>query len=251
MKSTLVYAHRGLSSEFLENTRSAFDRAVEAGVDGIETDVQISRDGVSVLWHDEHLAKLGHPEIRIGEVDYVRLSQIDLAGSGRIRAGDSGLLRLGDFVSDYAPQCKLILEVKNLEWDQASGRHQVNIERCLEIAKGAQAVEPFKSIVISSFDLESLLHAHSIDPDQSLVYNLDRGFSLDELKRALDEHSFFQGFCVPIDDLDSQASQLISYYQKSLIVFTCNSAAQIKKAFDLGVDVLISDFPHKAIELRD
>ncbi|MGH8553679.1 MAG: glycerophosphodiester phosphodiesterase, partial [Methylococcales bacterium] len=97
MKSCLIYAHRGLSSEYLENTRSAFDRAVEIGVDGIETDVQISRDQVSVLWHDEHLDKIGHPAARIGELHYAQLSQLNLSDYGKTRANESGLLRLDEF----------------------------------------------------------------------------------------------------------------------------------------------------------
>jgi len=48
----LVIAHRGLHREAPENTLAAFARALEAGVDGIETDVRLSRDGLPVLFHD-------------------------------------------------------------------------------------------------------------------------------------------------------------------------------------------------------
>lgn len=48
-------AHRGLSKRYPENTMLAFTRALEAGFDGIETDVQMTRDGVLVLCHDEKI----------------------------------------------------------------------------------------------------------------------------------------------------------------------------------------------------
>ncbi|MCI6039039.1 MAG: glycerophosphodiester phosphodiesterase, partial [Clostridiales bacterium] len=48
-----VYAHRGASAQYPENTMLAFEKAVEMGVDGIETDVHLSRDGQLVLCHDE------------------------------------------------------------------------------------------------------------------------------------------------------------------------------------------------------
>jgi glycerophosphoryl diester phosphodiesterase len=48
----LVLAHRGLHRDVPENTLAAFARAVESGVDGIETDVRLSRDGQAVLFHD-------------------------------------------------------------------------------------------------------------------------------------------------------------------------------------------------------
>jgi len=48
----LVIAHRGYHAKFIENTLAAFEAAVVPGVDGIETDVRISRDESIVLIHD-------------------------------------------------------------------------------------------------------------------------------------------------------------------------------------------------------
>lgn len=48
----LVIAHRGYHAKIFENTPAAFEAAVALGVDGIETDVRISRDGSMVLLHD-------------------------------------------------------------------------------------------------------------------------------------------------------------------------------------------------------
>ena len=48
-----IIAHRGASHEYPENTLPAFRRAVEIGVDEIETDLVETRDGVIVLHHDE------------------------------------------------------------------------------------------------------------------------------------------------------------------------------------------------------
>lgn len=52
---TINYAHRGSSGYFPENTMLAFERAVEMGCDGIETDVQMTCDGELVLIHDEYV----------------------------------------------------------------------------------------------------------------------------------------------------------------------------------------------------
>lgn len=48
----LIFAHRGLHTELTENTMAAFEAAVLAGVDGIETDVRLSADGLPVIMHD-------------------------------------------------------------------------------------------------------------------------------------------------------------------------------------------------------
>lgn len=49
------FAHRGFSSQYPENTLFAFQKALEEGVDGIENDVQMTRDGELVILHDESL----------------------------------------------------------------------------------------------------------------------------------------------------------------------------------------------------
>lgn len=48
----LVLAHRGYHADAAENTLAAFEAAVKFGVDGIETDLRFTRDGLPVLFHD-------------------------------------------------------------------------------------------------------------------------------------------------------------------------------------------------------
>ena len=50
-EKTRFIAHRGFSSQYLENTEEAFIKAAEVGFDGCETDVKITSDGVLVLAH--------------------------------------------------------------------------------------------------------------------------------------------------------------------------------------------------------
>lgn len=49
----LLFGHRGYSDQYPENTMLAFEKAIESGFDGIETDVHKTKDGVLVLCHDE------------------------------------------------------------------------------------------------------------------------------------------------------------------------------------------------------
>lgn len=54
------YAHRGASEYYPENTVSSFAAGIEMGANGIETDVQISKDGVLMIYHDDSMeAKTG------------------------------------------------------------------------------------------------------------------------------------------------------------------------------------------------
>ena len=58
MHARRLYAHRGASAELPENTMPAFERAVEIGVDALETDVHVTRDGRLVVSHDPTAARM-------------------------------------------------------------------------------------------------------------------------------------------------------------------------------------------------
>lgn len=58
MKKTLVWAHRGASGYAPENTLEAFQKAIDMRADGIELDVQMTKDGQLVIIHDETVKRV-------------------------------------------------------------------------------------------------------------------------------------------------------------------------------------------------
>jgi len=76
-----IYAHRGVSAEFPENTLAAFRRALELGVDGIELDVHLSADGVPVVMHDETVDATTNGSGAIAVMTVAELKSLD-AGNG-------------------------------------------------------------------------------------------------------------------------------------------------------------------------
>ncbi len=72
-----VVAHRGDSAHFPENTMEAFLSAYKMGVDVIETDVHLSKDGVVVIWHDETLERNTNGTGRIEEHTLEELKSYD------------------------------------------------------------------------------------------------------------------------------------------------------------------------------
>lgn len=55
---TSIYAHRGYSSKYFENSREAFIACLDLNITGIEMDVQLTKDGEVVVIHDEYLDRL-------------------------------------------------------------------------------------------------------------------------------------------------------------------------------------------------
>jgi len=77
---TINYAHRGASAYFPENTMLSFEKAIEFCCTGIETDVQLTKDGVLVLIHDEMVNRTTNGKGFVKDYNYKELVKLD-AGS--------------------------------------------------------------------------------------------------------------------------------------------------------------------------
>ncbi len=87
----LAVAHRGYSTAYPENTARAFEKAVEAGADFIETDVRLSRDGRLVCWHDPDLQRIAGMHHLISELSLDKLKTVRLQQGQHILALDEVL----------------------------------------------------------------------------------------------------------------------------------------------------------------
>ena len=83
MHARRLYAHRGASAERPENTMPAFERAIEVGVDAIETDVHLTRDGHLVVSHDETGARMTGSQLAWADITLEDARRLD-AGWGFI-----------------------------------------------------------------------------------------------------------------------------------------------------------------------
>src|SRR3954447_7968556 len=73
----LVFAHRGGSGLAPENTIAAFDTGLALGVDGLELDVRLSRDGIVVVHHDASLDRTTDVRAAVSARTAAELSQVD------------------------------------------------------------------------------------------------------------------------------------------------------------------------------
>jgi len=245
-RKTFIFAHRGANQEAAENTRTAFDKALTYFIDGMETDIQLSRDGVTVLWHDRFLSKLGHPEKHIDDFDYRQLQAMNFAQHFALDAKPEGVVSLQEYLDAYRKRTRLLLEIKNRDWESRE-RQQNKVRQTLAMV--GQVSDD--RIIISSFNLDSLLYAQRCRPGFPLVYNFEDEQTLEDARRILAAHSFLHGLCLPISTLDAAMVKLLRGHGKSVAVYTCNSDEEINTALTLEVDILISDVPQKALDLRD
>ena len=110
--NVFVAAHRGLSGRWPENTMEAFEKAIEAGADQIETDIRITKDGELVLIHDASVDRTAYATGRVDSFDFAELRRIDV---GKIKNTTGyripAFIELMDLVRDH-PTMTLDLELK-------------------------------------------------------------------------------------------------------------------------------------------
>jgi len=264
----LIFAHRGANREAAENTRAAFNKALQYSIDGIETDVQLSLDEVPVLWHDWELEKLGHPGKCIDDFNFAQLEQMDFAGYSSPDAVPEGALSLKEFIDSYRGRCGLDIELKSRDGESWQ-RLKTKILQMLAII-GTSAADD--GVFISSYSLPGLIFAHQHAPDLPLYYLLAGHHTQADIERFLTnspganlhlpagcragkpgmkDYSFLAGFCLPIDIHNEAIAKLLREQGKGVGVYTCNSVEEIQKALDLKVNILITDYPQLALQMRD
>ncbi len=77
-RSPLIIGHRGASAHAPENTLAAFRLALDVGADGVEFDVQLSKDGVPVVIHDRTLDRTGLRAGRVTDLTSGQLGKVDI-----------------------------------------------------------------------------------------------------------------------------------------------------------------------------
>ena len=76
MSKTKIFAHRGASGYAPENTLEAFALAITQGADGIELDVQLTKDGIPVVIHDETIDRVTEKKGWVKDYTLKKLKQI-------------------------------------------------------------------------------------------------------------------------------------------------------------------------------
>ena len=163
-ESVGIWAHRGLSTEYPENTLLAYEKAAQApGIKGIELDVQLSKDGEVMVFHDETLDRVTDAKGRLTDYTLDELKHIAIRDTEKFDC-DRKYIQIPTFeemLELLKPYCekdglKINVELKT------SVIHYEGIERKTYDLVKKHGME--KYIVYSSFWAESVKKMKEIDP---------------------------------------------------------------------------------------
>lgn len=240
MKHTKIFAHRGASGYAPENTLEAFALAMEQGADGIELDVQMTRDGELVVIHDETVDRVSD-------------------GTGEVRSytlEDLKKLRVSNHMEQYPdvriPTLREVLELVK------PGTMEVNIElktgifwypeiekKVLELVQ-EEGME--NRVIYSSFNHYSIQKIRELSPEAETAYLFgDVILHVEEYASKTGVKGLHPAlYHVKMADFmkEYQASGL------AVRVWTVNDEQQIEELIRQGADAVITNYPDRGLHAR-
>jgi glycerophosphoryl diester phosphodiesterase len=215
--------HRGVRGPLPENTRAAFRAALDAGLDGLETDVQRARDGALVLVHDP-------------EIGGLRVTAASLAELRAVSPGLTTLEELLDLVRAH-PGTLLNVELKTLGWSDGG------LSRAVADALLASGLA--ERLLVSSFNPLALLRLRLRAPALRTAYLWSDEPQVPRLLR----HPW-PGALLHVDALHPPhrlvtQRAVATWRARGLIVntWTVNDADDVGRVVEAGVDGVMADLP--------
>ncbi|WP_390353403.1 glycerophosphodiester phosphodiesterase family protein [Virgibacillus halophilus] len=237
--TTVIYAHRGASGKAPENTMAAFRIALSEEAEGIETDVQLTKDGVPVLIHDERLRRTTGTGGYVKDVTYQQIKALN-ANAGFPTEVNTPVPSLEEFL-EWAKDkpLHLNLELKN---NKITYRHLEDI-----VLKQLDAYNLLDRTVISSFNPLSLKKLKQINPDIETALLTGRRFAnpLAAAKAAGADALHIKTTLLHLKLVKACHKEGIK-----LRVYTPNRKRRLVHCMLLGCDGLITDYPDKAVACR-
>ena len=230
LEEIVLIGHRGAPSLAPENTTESFIKAFEAGIKGVELDVQLSKDEKLVVFHDWDMRNITGSHKQIKDMDYSEIR--DLAHENNCQ------MPLLDEVLDICPKGKYInIEIKS--------RHYSNIQLVKKIVEIIRLYEIQKSVVISSFNPFVLQYAKKTIPNLSTAYLWSS-----EDSTFLFNSPLWIWLCRPDGihiDINNANEKNIRWARKknlAVLAFTVNNSFDLSKACKLGLDGVFTDYPY-------
>ena len=220
----LKIAHRGAAGYEPENTMAAFRKAVVMKADGIELDVLLSADGQLVVFHDDTLERMTNGIGNVSDFALAELKQFLIEGQHRIPT-------LVEVLEEVRQHCFVNIELKSAEATEPLVRL---IEEMV-----AKNVISFESIIVSSFDWNSLQKIHQVQPAILLGVLTET-----DLEEALAFAKQIKAYSIHPNYNLLNAENTKAIQENGILVFpwTVNEPQDIKELKSYNVNGIITDF---------
>jgi len=216
----LIIAHRGFSSRHLENTLASVRAALELGVDFVEIDVQETRDGELIVFHDYRLNRICGAR---GRVRHKTLAEIQRL--------NPRVPTLHEVLSACQGRARVLIEIKGANPRKVAGL----------IAKLRMKGE----VIVFSLSVARMKQLADADPDIPRFGLIARNplWAMARLKAPVT----VEGLGLSRRLVTSpRVVRRIHHRGWKVFVWTVNREAEMKKLASWGVDGIITNYPDRA-----
>ncbi|MBM7569750.1 glycerophosphodiester phosphodiesterase [Aquibacillus albus] len=238
---TIVFAHRGASKLAPENTMPAFELALEMGADGIETDVQLTKDQIPVLIHDENVRRTTDGTGFVQDYTFEEIKNLDAGSWFSEKFSGTTIPSLEEFLRWVkGKNLKINLEIKNNIIDYK------DIETI--IYDHLKTHNLTDRTVISSFNSKSIKHFSHLEE------SITTGFLTSQKMKDLIDYAKDQGangLHIKYRLLSRSLIEHAHNHNLYVAVFTVNRPLQIKRCFHLKCDGIFTDVPNIAKQIQE
>ena len=240
MADFIKIAHRGSSGSYPENTRLAFEKAIEAGADMIEMDCRLSKDGHVVVIHDDRLDRTARAKGFVKGKTIKQLKKLDVGAWLKKSFKGERIQTLEEILEIVSGKVEINLEIKSVL------RGPLGIE--LKVLFIVSHFDYLERAIFSSFDYQSLRRLRELAPDVRIGVLYGAGIKDNPFQAAREMNAYSlhiqREFATPHFLEEARELGLKSF------VWTVNEVKEMEKFLSLGVDGIISDFPEKFWKIK-
>lgn len=224
------YAHRGASSYAPENTLRSFYRGLEMKANGIETDIQRTKDGVLVLFHDDTMERITGDHACISDFTYEELLKKDFGRFFGPEFANEKIVTFKDFLKYFGGKdLHLALETK-----------QLGIEADTVRMAGQYASD--SSIVYTSFIWDSVVALRECSPTIKIGYLT---YTINNETLDLMERHHIDQICPEIARTSAEDVRLAESRGFTVRFWGVKDETLMRKAISLGGTGMTVNFPDK------
>ncbi|MFC7394778.1 glycerophosphodiester phosphodiesterase [Scopulibacillus cellulosilyticus] len=235
--STKIFAHRGYSSKYPENTMPAFLAAYKCGAHGIELDVQLSQDGVPVIIHDEAVNRTTNSKGLVKELTASYLTKLNAGKRFKWLSRKATIPTLEE-VLDWMSKTNLILniELKNSVFPY-KGMEEIVIKMVHDYHLASRTV-------YSSFNHDSLFKIHKIDSAAETAPLYKKSIPVPwEYAKSIHASAIHPHYRNVTKELIETTQQ----HQIQVRAYTVNQTKLINRLISWKINGIITDDPKQAL----
>lgn len=231
----ILCGHRGVASQAPENTLAGIRKVRELGLDWVEIDVQLTRDGIPVVFHDRQVNRCTNGKGRLNRHDLAQLQQLDAGGWFGSDFSGEPVPTLAQLLS----LCRELginvnIELKDYQQDDAA-------LLCRRVSKVIEQGGFDKhSLLFSSFNPECIKFMQDLQPD------IRRGLLVERIpdnwQRLMQEADCYSLHC-NFRYLTQSRAEAVKQAGYPLFCYTPNQPGKVAHLIDWGVDMIITDTP--------